>query len=340
MIKNLKYYLFFLLVVLSVGCSCNHTNEIKKKAEKIPVELKIVRFEQALFENKQNLPLLAKQYPQFFNFYCERILSIKSKKDTASYWNALAGFVGNHDIQGLYDTTQKYYRNFEPYQKALHDAFQLHKYYLPHENIPTIYTYISEFGYGAIPSDSMLGIGLDLFLGEQYPYYRSPQIDFPNFLIQRCTPQNMVPSAMKVWANYIIKADNQHRRLIDRMVEQGKILYYLDKVMPDLNDTAKIGYTALQLQWCEWNSYKIWEFFIKHDLLYKSDMMEIGDFVNDSPVTPGMPPDAPGNIGSWTGWQIVKKYMNENPKVSMEALFNEPDGQKILTESHYKPKKK
>jgi len=338
MIYKLKYYSLFFLILI-VGCS-NPNDKIKKEAAKIPLDLKIIRFEQQLFKNPQRLGSIEQQFPAFFNFYCTQILRIKEKQDSGKYLLKLDGFIHNEAVKGLYDTSQKHFGNFTIYEKALHDAFQLHQYYLPNEKVPTVYTYISEFGYGAIPSNNMLGIGLDLFLGEQYPFYRSPQIDFPNFLIRKCTPQNMVPSAMKVWANYIIKADPQHQRLIDKMIEQGKILYYLDKVMPDLPDSLKLGYSDVQSNWCERNSFKIWEYFIKHDLLYQSDLMQIGSFVNDGPVTPGMPPDAPGNIGSWTGWQIVKKYMEENPKITMKALFDETDGQKILTASHYKPKKK
>jgi hypothetical protein len=337
---NLKSYLIICGVFLLSACSCNPTVKNKAAAEKITVNLHIVRFEQLLFSPQKDIHQIAALYPSFFDFYTARILNIVDKNDSAACFKKLNGFVNNSAMQGLYDTTQKYYANFSRYELALHDAFQWHKFYFPNEKVPGIYTYIAEFGYGIAPSDTMLGIGLDMFLGKQYPFYRSPQIDFPNFLINKCTAENLVPSAMKGWANYIIKTDRQHRRLIDRMVEQGKIMYYLDKVMPELPDSMKISYSGEQLKWCEWNMYKIWEYFIKHELLYKSDMMEIGDYVNDSPVTPGMPPDAPGNIGTWTGWQIVKKYMDENPKVTMEQLFNETDGQKILTASHFKPKKK
>ena len=42
---------------------------------------------------------------------------------------------------------------------------------------------------------------------------------------------------------------------------------------------------------------------------------------------------------AWLGWQIVRKYMEENPKVTLAQLMAEKNAQKILTESKYKPKK-
>jgi hypothetical protein len=78
---------------------------------------------------------------------------------------------------------------------------------------------------------------------------------------------------------------------------------------------------------------------IKYELLYKTDRQIISDFMNISPVTPGMPSEAPGMLGVWVGWQIVKKYMELNPKTSLEDLFRMTDGRVILEGSKYKPSK-
>jgi hypothetical protein len=145
---------------------------------------------------------------------------------------------------------------------------------------------------------------------------------------------------MKAWGQSIITENNTRRKLIDRMINAGKTMYYLDKVLPETPDSIKIGYSTIQTMWCYYNEFKIWEYFIKNNLLYSTDMMEVSHFIGDSPVTPGMPPDAPGNIGTWVGWQIVKEYMNRNPNVTMKQLLEETDGQKILELSKYKPKKK
>ena len=50
-----------------------------------------------------------------------------------------------------------------------------------------------------------------------------------------------------------------------------------------------------------------------------------------------MPPESPGNTGSWLGWKIVQKFMQENPTYTLKSLMQETDAQKILTLSKYKP---
>jgi hypothetical protein len=37
------------------------------------------------------------------------------------------------------------------------------------------------------------------------------------------------------------------------------------------------------------------------------------------------------------GWQIVRKYMQENKSVTLEQLFKDMDSQSILEKSGYKP---
>ncbi|MFM2226057.1 MAG: hypothetical protein RJA07_2259 [Bacteroidota bacterium] len=339
---KLKYLIVGLIAVcwLSIsGCSCNNAQKkIDEQVATIKVSLKINRFDNELFEcNKQNnFALLQKKYPTFFKMYIEQILQIGKLNDSVDL--KLKMFCNNKSIASLHDTVQKYYIDFSPYQIQLQKAFQYHKYYFPQSKIPSVYTFISEFGYGVITTDSTLAIGLDMFLGEQYPYYVS--LGFPNFIIQKCNAKNIVPSAMKAWGQSLIPENNSRKKLIDRMINAGKTMYYLDKVLPQTPDSIKIGYSTIQLMWCEYNEFKIWEYFVKHNLLYSTDMMEVSHYIGDSPVTPGMPPDAPGNIGTWVGWQIVKEYMDRNPNLSVQQLMNETDGQKILEQSKYKPKKK
>jgi gliding motility-associated lipoprotein GldB len=342
--KMMKFKLILIAVVVASalllgGCGCNtEQKKIDAKVHVIQINLKINRFDKDLFQaaHQNNFDELQKKYPAFFKLYVEQILQIGKLNDSTKL--KVTQFCNNKSIAGLQDTVLKYYSNFNPYQSDLEQAFRYHKYYFPTAKIPTIYTFISEFGYGVITTDSAIGIGLDMFLGEQYPYYQS--LGFPKFIIKKCVAKNIVPSVMKAWQQNIAPDNFAKRRLIDRMIAAGKSIYYLDKVMPSLNDSIKINYSTQQLLWCNYNEFKIWEYFIKHNLLYTTDLAQINHIIGDSPVTPGMPPEAPGNIGAWVGWQIVKQYMNKNSTITMQQLMNETDGQKILDASKYKPSKK
>jgi hypothetical protein len=63
----------------------------------------------------------------------------------------------------------------------------------------------------------------------------------------------------------------------------------------------------------------------------------IKNYMGDAPSTQSMPDQSPGNIGSFVGWQIVRKYVakrgDPGPKKLMEIPWKE-----VLSESQYNPK--
>ena len=70
--------------------------------------------------------------------------------------------------------------------------------------------------------------------------------------------------------------------------------------------------------------------------MYETEPNLIGSYVNDGPSTPEFGEISPGNIGEFTGWQIVKKWMNKNEKKSLSELMQTPAKQ-IFDEAKYKP---
>ena len=150
----------------------------------------------------------------------------------------------------------------------------------------------------------------------------------------------IVPDCMKGWATSEFEYDNSQKDLLSKMVYNGKILYFMDALLPHIENSRKIGYTSDQIIWCKHNESNIWAFFIEHKLLYSTDHAENIKYIGEAPFTPGFPEGSPGRVGQWLGWQIVRAYMDNNPDVSLSELMEEEnDAQKILTKSKYKPGK-
>jgi hypothetical protein len=80
---------------------------------------------------------------------------------------------------------------------------------------------------------------------------------------------------------------------------------------------------------------------MKHDLLYNTQQTEFLKLTMDGPNTAGMPAEAPGNIASYMGWNIVKQYMKKYPETTLVELMTSPGlfkGENILNRSGYKPR--
>lgn len=333
--------------ILSLGLSScwGGKNKHIPDVSGITVDYKIHRFEQDFFALDTNdittsIAALEVKYPEFTNFYLQNILQIKKPWDTTGvYLQHIKGFLGFPFTQQLYDTTQIVYGDFTSTQQEMDQGFQFYKYYFPEKDIPTIYTFISEFTYGILfpPSENAIGIGLDLFLGAEYPYYSYPPLSLPAY-ISRTQDKTHLPSKVFQAIAADLAGEQKGSKFIDQIIHNGKQLFILDHLLPHTPDSLKLGFTSTQTEWCEENELAMWAFFLKEELLYSNEYQKFKSLVSDSPYATGMPEEAPGKAGNWMGWQIIKFYMARFPETSLQKLIDLKDPAEILNKSRYKPR--
>jgi hypothetical protein len=187
-----------------------------------------------------------------------------------------------------------------------------------------------------------MSIGLDMFLGKDSKFYGAIVQSVPLYQSRRFEPEYIVPRVTEVYAREeLFPERDEDQTLLAKMVHNGKILYFMDQVLPESTaDTIKIGYTGQQMAWCQQYEGNIWGYFLENEFLYETDYQKIQVYLTDGPFTPqlGDKRSSPPKLGVWIGWQIVRRYMSENPKVTLQELMKDTDAQKILTKAKYKPK--
>lgn len=306
----------------------------------ITVDLSVKRFAEALIKTDTanvaaSYQALHDSFPDFTDCFFENILDLRPNAEMTPQ-KMIKNILGYGGFIAAYDSTQLKYPSVDWLEEDLTQAFRFSKYYLPSMPIPKVVTFVSEYGFGAVMcSDSLMGIGLDLFLGSDFTFY--PQLNFPAYLIRRMDKPYIVPSAMQVYAQSFVQPVGSGDQLIDYMIYYGKILYYLELVLPDTPDSLLIGYTADELAWCENEEHEVWAYFLDKERLYDNNRLKFNYLIDEGYTTQGMPPESPGKMGRWVGWQIVRAYMNSHKDITMVDLFNEPRGQIILEESGYRP---
>ena len=320
--KQTKKILLIIAIII-ILISCDKKSKVEKAVEKIPVELKVERFDKLFFEtNPKDLDKLKKQYPFFF-----------PKETPDSVWLEK---MQNPLWRELYAEVQKKYSNFEPIKNNLNKLFKHIKFYFPESKTPKVITIISEMDYNnkAIYTDSLLIISIELYLGKDHKFY-----PFPNYLKQNFEQKQILPDVVSSFATQKI-APMTDQSLLGQMVYFGKKLYLKDLLLPDYLDTDKIGYTTQQYKWCEDNESYIWRYFIENKILY-SDNSKLGNrFINPAPFSKfylEIDNESPGRVGTWIGWQIVRSYMKNND-VSIEKMLK-MDAKELFEKSKYKPKK-
>ena len=333
--STVHYSILFVLVLLFFGCE---PDKPSVDTSNIKMELKLNRFEQDLFAyptiTDTEVMELRKKYDPFFTHFIESIVNISAVDDPSVYYY-LNGFKSDSYVKEVYKKVDSTFSDFSHYQQELTESFKLYKHYFPEKNIPTIVTYVSGFNYAIVTDSSYLGIGLDMFLGSDYQAY--VQLGLPQYKIANMTKDHMVSSSILGWVSTEFELNESNADLLTEMVHQGKLLYILDLLTPYEEDYVKMGYTKEQLEWCEDNEKQVWFYFVDNELFYTKETKEIIKYMGEAPFVQGFPEGSPGKVGQWVGLQIVKAFMENNPKAKVQDLVNEKDAQKILNLSKYKP---
>ncbi len=342
--KNFILRIFALLLITSlVSCGDDDAADPIPDVSNIKVDVKIRRFEQDLFAiDTTNLEAgvqnIEQKYPMMSEIYAQIIDDKRVKEATTS--QLIGGFIKSPYTRKLNDTVQIVYKDMSDLEQEFNKAFQFYKYYFPKKPIPEIDTYISEYGIGSLTyGDSLLGVGLDFYLGEKHGGYDPSGI--PRYESRSMDKTHLVTKSMQTMISNLSEQAPKGGRLLDMMITNGKQLYILDKILPYTADSIKFNYTQKQMDWCKTNEPDVWAYLLSEKLLYSLRQMDWGKLVNPSPSgTPKMPADSPGRVGNWLGYKIVRAYMKKYPSTTMEQLLNLHDAQKILDSSKYKPKRR
>jgi hypothetical protein len=78
---------------------------------------------------------------------------------------------------------------------------------------------------------------------------------------------------------------------------------------------------------------------VNNELFYSSSYPEINKMIQDGPFTSSFGQDSPAMTGRWLGWQIIRKYAEKNPGLTLKEILENSDSQGILQGSGYKPKR-
>lgn len=343
--KNAILFSGFILLLFS-ACESDKGKHIPDVSH-ISVDTDLRRFEQDFFSLDTNnlsnsIEAIKNKYPEFGKIYFDNFLNIPFE-DSLSKVHAkfINGYVYTALSRHLRDTCQIVFGDMNDLKKEFDQAFQYFQYYFPNEPIPTVTTYISEFTLANfIYQNNALAVSLDFFLGAQYPYreYNPGIPNFSNYLIRSFNKDHLVAKTLKPLVQDLLGAPTGDK-MLDAMIHNGKEIYILDQLIPYAPDSVKTDYSQEQLEWVVSNEMDIWVYFISENLIYSTDWGTYRKFVEASPHSPGMPPEAPGRTANWLGWQIVKKYMDRYPETTLEELIAIKDAQLIMDKSKYKPKK-
>ncbi len=294
--------------------------------------------------------MLLNKYPRFTPDFIENIIGLDldsllrphNPEDAA-----LRLFI--HDYTSLKDSSDALYKNFSKESDEIKQGLQFVKYYFPNYRLPSvIITFIgpinasfeTSFGtQGDVITQEGLGVALQLHMGKNFSLYKSEegQEQYPEYLSRNFDSRHIAVNCMRNIIDDLYPDSSSGRPLIEQMVEKGKRMYLLTQLLPYTPEYICLGYSEKQLKGCYNSEASIWSFFLNNELLHNSEEATIKNYIGESPKTQELGDASPGNIGTFTGLQIVKKYLEKFPETTLPQLMK-MDDEKIFDEAKYKPK--
>ncbi len=323
------------LVIIAIVYYTGTTRQPPYKADVSDIKMETVeikRFEELLF-NINPFQLHEQIKPHIDEFY----FFLGDEIDNPVAQQQLYDYITDPLILDLYDETMLAFPDLDKQEKELTSAFKYYKYHFPEKEIPEIFSYVSGLDVTSPIKykDDNIAIGLDMYLGEEHEIYE--QAGIPKYQVIRRSPKFITRDVMYILGEDLIGNNFKTRTLLDNMIYEGIKLYFLDCILPDLNDTTKIAYTSEQEAWMEHNKGHVWSYFIDNELLFSAKRQEFSSFITEAPFTSAFTRDSPPRVAIWIGWQIVREYMERNQDVALRELITKTDSEEILSKSRYKP---
>ena len=308
--------------------------------EKEQVDLKVNRFEKILFAiNNDNVEELASKWEDDFGTFNEVFSTQIMHKGTLSdtqYYHELLAFTQHNDMREAYDSVALLFSDFSEIEEELEFAFGQFSVDFPSYPIPEITTFFGGFNYGVVTYDNNIAIGLENFLGKNSKYYSL--LGDPEYLRFQKQRKFIVSNVVEVWINEHFQKYIGGRDLLSQLIYKGKVMYCLDKMLPESTMEDKSRFSKAQMDWVEENEASIWQYIVHEDLLFSKEEQQFRTFINYAPFAKGMPPEAPGRVGYYIGYRMVSEYMDNN-EIDIEDLMYLTDSREFLKQSKYKPAK-
>jgi len=310
-----RKFLFFLIVISTLSCNDSNNHDL---------EIELERFEDIFFASDINsLKNVKNDFPFLFPAQFEDQIWIDRLTDT---------------IQNeIYNEVKKSFSDFSSQKNSVKDFYGNYLKYDSSYKIPRVITLTTDVDYRKkiILTDSLLLIGLDNYLGENHFFYTS----FPKYIQSTFNKENIIIDIAKEYAKEAVikeKADNY--TFIEKIINQGKILYFTSIMLPKEEPSKIIGYSSLDFQWALENEKDIWSNFSENNYLFKSDINLETRFIKLAPFSKfylSIDNQSPSMIGKYIGWQIVQSFMKNNSLSLNELVQSNP--MYIYNNSKYKP---
>jgi hypothetical protein len=335
---------FSFLITLLIFFSCSKSRFSIDDSEVEIQDVKLLPLTKDLFSmdtSKIHLQstILQDKYGTFFEKFVTSIVNDGGLNDS-TYGESLKHFISDSMMRRVVQVSDSIFdeTTVANLEKELTSAFRRMKFYFPDSSIPKKFVMMmSGFNYRIVNVDETSAFSTEFYLGRNSPFYQFLQPPIPNFKRRLMENSYVLRDIIYGWVRFKFSNNNPENNLLELMLKEGKLIYLTKAANPEMEDSVLMGYTSLQMEYCENFERDIWKFFSEKNRLFVNDMKEMATYAADGPFTAAISKDCPPFIANYIGYRIIHSYMENNTNVSFAQLMLDSDYQKILAKAKYKP---
>lgn len=222
-------------------------------------------------------------------------------------------------------------------ERLISKAFENIRKVLPQVVLPKyVYGYITPYVQSVVTVDSVMFIGLNHYLGADYPGYESFGEYNRRLKVKTRMPYDVAEAIVYLSYPYV---NSDNHTLVSRMLYEGAVICVLEAVLPDATEAELLGMTSDQYDWILSNEALIWKSLAEKRLLHSTDPIVISKLISPAPNSAIVHVEAPGRVGRFIGYKIVKSYLKRHGKAQLSDILSPRfyNSQNTLIEAEYSP---
>lgn len=173
-----------------------------------------------------------------------------------------------------------------------------------------VFGIVTPYDQTVMISDTVMLIGLNHYLGADYPGYNG----FDDYRRRQKTllraPIDIAEALVYTSSPFPASAEST---ALQRMVYEGAVVAAVSRSLPGRPINEILGYTPDEMAWLDSHESEIWRKLISDGLLYSHDRAVAERLVMPAPFTSVISTEAPGRTGRFIGYKIAESYLAANP---------------------------
>lgn len=203
----------------------------------------------------------------------------------------------------------------------LEQALSYLKYHFPNTPSPKKLVFMNNLFSGIQCTDSAVFVGLERYIDGDSKIVQS----IPNDQLYQWQKDEMdiaflARDIVQKWIQ-VQFFEERDEHLAYHTVQAGKVLYLLQAAFPKEDDAFIMRYSQDEINWANKNELPFWEYLVREEMLFKNNVREKSNFLNEGPYTVGLPEKGPARLGQFLGMKMVNQYMKANKALSLQELL-------------------